>query len=434
MVYRTLQIKAAGALASLLVGVISVTLLGCGSSAQNPASKEVRTPSVHAARSFVEARDFWAQTMSSELNPETRRRGFERSMAKLRDAALIEPKNPLIHSKIGDIQHSLGDVEGAMQSYTRACELVPDWSPAWLGFARCAIDLNRFDDARMALEVVKWSFESIAAWGAPEPPSFFDAFFSAFGISFPKTPPKRAIDDLSIEPQEAKQLVYAWMKESLDWSPDNAALLGGSAALARGELRRRLMARAELIQAQLIQAEGIVPKGSTVDAAVLATLDRSLDFDGDYFDARLLKAQFYLSAGNHDAARALIEPYFNEKNPMLAAHEELLMTSCHALTGVYLMKPSAESLARVQNFYGFLEKMHGPLQSASFWGLAQVWFQARREFDLERLEAVHRVYADMQGLDPEASRLVKAFGADLQRARAEAKLVASRSDQGTEVR
>lgn len=396
------EIRRAG---PLLLAVVLV-LGGCASSGgQDGRSGELRKASPQANRAFVQARTAWAKTYAGATDDVTRTQNLYRVIRKLEDAAVIEPKNPLIQSKIGDVYVELGDVPNAMKHHGKAVALCPDWTPSWLGFGHCAVLMEEYAEADRVLQAVEESLESLRLWGEPEPPGFFETFLSAFGITIPRDEPRRkAVADPGLDPQAARQLAYAWLEESLDWSPANAELLGGSASSARS-FEKRYVSRAWCLRAVIADSGGIVlPEGRTRVSVVDEYLDRALDFDSDNFHARLFKAQRQLALGRHDVARALVEPYRDESNPMLANHGLLMVTLLHALAGTYIDRPCEETLEAAAGVAQWIEKYHGRFEAPIF-RLTQSWLIARARSDLPTLERVTKSLADTDWNDRYSQRL-----------------------------
>lgn len=349
------RLKRTRSVAKLLVALVAILSAGCAAgSATDERSAELRPVSWYGSRAYERAKRLWAEAQAKDATLAEYERSLRDVLRALGDAAVLEPNLPLVYSKMGDIHVDLGDAESALENYRIAYELCPDWAPAWIGFARCSLMRNDLPAAETALRGAQWAIENLEAWGAPEPPGFLETFLSAFGIPIPPAEKgRKAIDDPTLEPLDAKARVTAWMKDNLTWSLDNGALLGGAPMRISPNLGRAYMARINFLRAVAV---ALVPPPAPISHAdvILEACTHALEFDGNHFESHLLAAEQLIVARRADQARVHLESYVADKNAMLAHYDLLIALLVRAYAEIYVDDPDAENLERPARLFSWM--------------------------------------------------------------------------------
>ena len=396
-------------------------LSGCHTGGTVGPDENLRPIPWQADEAYREAKLMWVEIHSIHMDQGNLDRERRQVIALLEDAKENSPKCALFYTKIGELYlaeaappHRL-----AYQQFEQAYRLCYDFVPAWLGFAQIAIERGEFEKAHAFLDGAEWAMESLQSWGRPEPPGTLDAFLQGVGLQAPESPEQRAFWDPRLDPATAKSYVLQWIHESLEWTFDNRALTldllaahvtgapTGASSVSEQDLMRRLQARIELLR--------VFADNPGDPHTLLAGIERALEFDPNYFDARFKKGQVLFYLGEYDRARAVLERYHRVRRvdfPMLWHYDELHDLLAKIYTHLYLAHRGAGELQRVAEYYVWLKKYQGGYPDGSLWRIAQDYFIARGAEDRAAVLRAQEALAKWTG--PEAERAVaRQLGEDM---------------------
>ena len=396
-------------------------LAACTTPAPRHPGEELAPISRSGLTYYARAKAAWADMHARPLTvvqADARRRVV---VELLEDAVATDERWPLAHSMLGQIALDQGDAAALRRARThfeRAYELCIAWTPAWLGLARLSLLDGRVAEARQFLEGATWSLESLPGWGAPPPPGFVEFLVDVIGLPRPRVLARGALDP-ALPADRARDLLRAWLDESLSWDLRNAALLDPSAASgANAPSEDRLKARIVLLQAGADLLER-VQAGGPVDAADYERGCRAaLRFDPDFLEARLKLSRALAARGDLGPARANFEQVLLSRNPMLAHFDDLNRLALEVYAGTWAEHRRPEDLGRAIGYLQWLVDEQGGFREEP-WRHVQSLFLALDTGDQGAVRAALGAmvaWSDGAGPDPRGPlvrRLLEAGRAEL---------------------
>ncbi|MEZ6196728.1 MAG: hypothetical protein R3F20_13545 [Planctomycetota bacterium] len=372
-------------------------------------SKNVQPVGRLSEANYLAALGRWAALRSRVATPAESVAETREIIRILDDAMAGEPANPLLHSKKADLLCEIEAYDEAIAAYGRSVELCPDWAPGWLGLGRA--QMMRPDrparweaDMRLALQSAEWALQNLERWGEPEPPGFAEQLFgSLLGIDLGAFSGTRAVDALQPDPAEARQTAFRWLAASMEWSPDNVALLGNRPSPYARTATRRFGARVQLVRSlfEFDVAGGDVAAGGVL----LAGLDRALTYDSDFFEGRLTKAWALLERDRADQARGLLEPFTREANPMLACHGPLIELLAESYVTIWARTGDPRALADAAGLFEWIRTRTAGLAPTSFWMPVEKLVVALRSGDAAEAARVRTAVARIPAANARQDRL-----------------------------
>ncbi len=320
----------------------------------------------------VRARDLRGEALESEMN----------DVLKLLDGAVAnDPRCVLFHSKMAQMYLESGQVNRAYAGYDKARRLCQDWVPAWVGLADVAARKGEFSAARSHLRSAQKALDKIQGntKSKPRPPDFFDML----GLNIPRKPePGRNPNDPSLTEDERLRLIVVWLQDAEAWTIENPGLVMQQANrtfVNHAGLMRRLRADIEYHHALLDQAEG---KSS---AEVVKRLDYSLQWDPDFFPAKIEMASLMYKQGQYQSAERILKPYVDSEDPKLSNNVVLLLEMASVYTDWYKQSKETALADEADKYFDRLHKLNKS-HAAGYVKRAELYLAAGTE--LKRIDSL----------------------------------------------
>jgi tetratricopeptide (TPR) repeat protein len=281
-------------------------------------------------------------------------------MNYLRAAVDNDPKCPLFLGKRGEMLIELGPsgYEQAEGDLNQALKLSEDWVPSWVALADLEARRGQIERANKYLEGCAAAIESLENKNkrTPIPP------FRIMGltINLESPPPGKSPDDPALKEADRRALIMNWLQASEQWTIDSASLMmqtgktPGAMTVNTGNLMRRLRAKMEYERAVIRMRENARPQ------EVIPILDKALEWEVNYFPARIEKAAELRRAGNVREAADILQPYLDPTKypPTVSNNARLLYelgaiyTDWYANEGNEALLPKAEECFKKLHGYG----------------------------------------------------------------------------------
>ena len=349
--------KVRPACAAVVLSILALApLTGCNTSpAPARVCEGVRLVSVNGATLYSQARTYYTGIRILDLQGKPLEQEMNNVMRLLDGAITNDPKCALFQTKMADMQMEAGQVQAAGSAYEQTRQLCEDWVPAWIGMAHVSTRKGDLDSARNYLRGATASLNQIQ--GAAKPLEDVPDFWSALGLNIPRQKqPDKSPNDPSLSDDESLQLLVNHLQESEAWTIENPGLLiqgqGGVSQVQPGKLFRRVHARIEYHYALIELQAGTGPD------AVLAKLDRSLEWDPDFFPAKIEKAAQFRLSGKLQEAERLLRPYLDSADPKLSNNGRLLYEMAGIYTDWYVKEKDTQLADRADAYFSKLHTLN----------------------------------------------------------------------------
>jgi tetratricopeptide (TPR) repeat protein len=317
---------------------------------------------------------------------------FEAAAIEYRNAIKHSPGSADAHRKLGDVQKSLGNADGAFKAYREACRLAPDDNPTCLEAARLLLASNLAHDAeRLAREVVDRSPRDVDA----------HIVLARAAASLGRLSEARGIIEaaIAIEPRPAAYGVLGEVRTAQGDEGDGEAAFRlaverwPASSEARVNLARFLSdwGRDDEAEQQLLEALAIAPDDELANRSLAAVyiaaglpeeaepyLKRAAAQPRQKYNSLLALVDFYAGGGRWDDARNVLD---------------------HAPREGSVAKEARVRLAAVQYETGAVETAHRTLDpmlkqkpSAQVWTLHAQFMAREGRFD-EALKSARKAVA-----------------------------------------
>jgi tetratricopeptide (TPR) repeat protein len=344
--------------ASLAVIVLLLSLTGCNTPA--PATPRICPGIVPVSRNgadyYAKARAQYALIRAQDLRDEPLNQQMTQVLRQLDGAITNDPRCMLFHTKQADMLIEAGQGNKAQEHYETARKICEDWVPSWIGLADLATRNGAYSDARSYLKSAQAALDHIA--GQTKSKEATPDFFAILGINIPKQQaPGKSPDDPSLSDDDALRLVVNHLQESEAWTIENPGLLiqgatPGTTIVQSANLTRRLRARIEY-QTVLIR---LAEKASPAD--LLKGLDYVLQWDADFFPAKIETAVQLRATGNHQEAERILRPYVDSSDPKLANNGRLLFEMASIYTDWFKQGKDSKVADLADEYFDRLHKVN----------------------------------------------------------------------------
>lgn len=343
----------------LLIRILACVLLtwpalGCGKRLPRICPGIVRV-SQNGTNFYLQSQDQYIRIRAADLQGKALDSEMEKAV-RFMDAALVnDPRSPLFHSKMGQLLLETDSMDLAKQHFEQARKICEDWVPAWLGLAEIARRQSDMDTARANIKGAEFAIDMVQGAVPLDQPNILNAL--GLNIAPPANGGPR---DPALDENARLQLVLIWLQESEAWTLENPALLtpaGMGMHLNTGSVIRRVRARVEYQKV-------LVERLATQDPQPLIQgLDRALEWDPDFFPAKVEKAILFRAMGRFSEAERLLRPYVDSADPKLANNGRLLYEVASLYTDWFAEDPKPEQADRADEYFDRLQKVnpeHGP--------------------------------------------------------------------------
>jgi len=362
--------------ACLFIGSLS----GCTSTGDAPAvpriCKNITLVSRNGGDFYTRARTQYAEIRAADLRGPALDAQMTQVLRQLDGAITNDPRAMLFHSKLADMYAESGQADKAQSHYETARKLCDDWVPAWIGLAHLATQNGAHDDARSYLNSAKVALERVQGTAAPKQKE--PDFFAILGINIPPDPtPGKSPDDPTLGDDAALRQIVNHLQESEAWTIENPALLekglSGASVVQSAGLFRRLRARIEYENALIRLSEKAPP------AEMLKALDYSLQWDPDFFPAKIETAVQLRAGGNYQEAERILRPYVDSSDAKLSNNGRLLFEMASIYTDWFKQSKDAEISDLAEKYFARLYQVN-PQHAEGFLKRAEHYLNAGTHF------------------------------------------------------
>lgn len=351
--------------AVLLMALCSMALLallgGCSNTPSKPKADlcpGVVRVSNSGASLFSAAQQRYAQIRLMDLQGKRLESELSEVMKLLDGAITNDRRAAIFHSKMGDIRLEAGQVGQAEGYYNRSRELCQEWVPAWIGLAKVATQRGDLAGADSYLNSAAQAMAKLERGAEPKAKQQPNFFLAALGVNLPATPePKKDPNDPTYEEDEKLRILVSWLQANEAWVVENGGLVSPTGELKvvkTGDLFRRLKATIAFQRVLMTLAEGAEPQ------AVLTGLDYVLQWDPNYFPARIEQAVQLRKLNNFkDAERLLLPMVANPANPVLSNSAKLNYEMAAIYTDWFKQTKEARTADAADQFFSKLHTLNG---------------------------------------------------------------------------
>ena len=299
---------------------------------------------------YIRVRDLQGKSLGTEM---------AKVLRWLDGAITNDPKCPLFHSKLAEMQVTTGQLDRAAKHFETSRQLHQDWVPAWTGLAEIALRKGQFDSAYSYLDSAAKAMEALKRGGS-QPGATPGAnpggdMMAVMGLNVPGGS-GNASDDPRLSLADANRMLINWLQESEAWTIENPNLLissgAGGMAVPQGRLFRRVRARIDYQRAMVDLARGAKA------GDVIAAMDKILAWDPDFFSAKVEKAVQLRKLKRYREAERLLRPYMDSKDPTLANNGRLLLEMASIYTDWYAQTHDTETADLADGFFDKLHKLN----------------------------------------------------------------------------
>lgn len=362
--------------ASLPVCLAIFALAGCTTTPATPKKlcEGVVLVSQNGASLYAQAQKAYAEVRLTDPQGPTRDSQMSQVMRLLDGAITNDSMAVLFHSKLADMRLESGQVDRAGAGYEKCRAMCRDWVPAWLGLAAVAARQGDFNAADSYLQSARLALNNVQnpADEKKDEPDFFAILGLNLDTSSDEQPDP---DDPTLDKDGQLRLLVNWLQSSEAWTIENPDLVqttGGKQVVESGRLMRRLRARIEYHAALVLAARGA---NST---EVFKALDYALQWDPDFFAAKIEKAALLHKIGEFQAAERLLRPYVDSANELLSSNAPLLLEMASIYTDWYVHTKESATADLADAYFAKLHEVN-PDHASGYIKRAELYLTAGTE-------------------------------------------------------
>lgn len=322
---------------------------------------------------YQKAQSRYAKARAMDLQGPELEKEMSAVLADLDAAIVNDPGCPLFYSKTGDVLAELGQYGKAFEYYEQARKLHEDWAPAWIGLAAVSIESGRVENAAGYLDGAKLALGTLT--GRVDPDRKEPTLLELLGLNV-RVDPGPNPDDPSLDKQAGRQLMLGWLAATEAWTIENPSLVqsaGGRMTLSQASVDRRVRARIEYLRAMIKKSsdEGV--------QAVAKQLDYALQWDPDFFPAKLELALTYHGNGQHREAERLIRPFMDSGDPKLVNNARLLFVMAQVYAAWFAQQPDVDKAELADGYFSRLHSLN-PNHASGYIARAEFYLASGKHF------------------------------------------------------
>ena len=326
------------------VGLLILSSLLTGCAVKQPEKfVGVNRVSANGAKFYFDAKKEYGIVRALDLSGPPLATAMDRVITLMDGAVTNDPKNPLFVGKRGDLFIELGPdaYDRAESDLMHALKITEDWVPAWIGLSELAA---RRGNLQLAMQHCMSADKALGVIEQREGKNPVPTV-KIYGLTiFGPAAQVKDFHDPKLAETERRQLMLTWLQEEEQFvfeSPTLLTSVGDGKGVNSGNLMRRLHARIEFQQILVQMRSG--EKGGSL----LAKFDRVLQWDPDFFPARVEKAATMRKLAMYRDAERLLRPYVESKDPKLSNNARLLYEMASIYTDWYIQEPESKEAEKI---------------------------------------------------------------------------------------